>query len=59
MPVQRRSVFFFFWLSQNNVTGVEMMKYLFRSQGLTSLLASPPKFKVKKFTCFDRDSNST
>lgn len=31
----------FFWLSQNNMTGFEVIKYLFTSQGPNSSFASP------------------
>ncbi len=49
---------FIFWMSQNNVTGSKIIKYLFTSQGSTSHSASPSSSKWKKFTTFDRDLHS-
>lgn len=45
---------FLFWLSQNDVMGVETIKDLFTSQGLTSPPASSSPFKAV-FTICERD----
>lgn len=56
IPVRSRCVisFFLFWLSQNDMTGVETIKDLFTSQGLTSPPASSSLFKAV-FTICERD----
>lgn len=47
--------FVFFWLSQNNETGLKIIKYLF----YLSWPDLPRQLKAKQFTTFEYDSNST